>query len=154
VLAELKIGNGVYSLRLMKGWKEVKAEEDTFQRLLVLASCCLGGVKVIEILYNRQEDAWTLEIIASMTHHKSLCYASDSVDMGDGSFLIVSSSFYNKQLCVWRFTDPGVPRSENGWVDGTGYGYGTSVTRPDDTQMTEYDYDYEEDKPDTLIKEI
>jgi hypothetical protein len=119
----------------MNGVKIIKTDQKIIERLLVLASCCLGGVKIIEVIHGR-DDTWSLNILASMTQHKSLCYASDSIDIGDGSFVVVSSSFYNKQLCVWRFTDPGfsLEREE---------GYGESKTRSEKEQMMKYDYEYE-----------
>jgi hypothetical protein len=99
------------------------------RRFLILASCCYAGVRIIEALH-WGSDQWDLNVLASVTYHNSLCYASDAV-LVDGSFIIVSSSFYDKLLCVWRFTDPGLS------VDERPDGYGESEVRDESTMIGE-----------------
>lgn len=55
---------------------------------------------------------WEFQVLASVTIHKSMCYASDvaplyTTDSGDGKRIVITTSFYDKLLCVWRY-DPAV----------------------------------------------
>jgi len=45
------------------------------------------------------------EVVASVTIHKSMCYACDVLPAGEkrGKRMVVSTSFYDKLLCVWDY---------------------------------------------------
>lgn len=64
-----------------------------------------AGAKILEI--RRAEGGkWLIKIIAKFVEHESMNYASDGrcIYVGgkvDG-FVAVSTSFYDKKLCVWR----------------------------------------------------
>ena len=55
-----------------------------------------------------QTSEWTIEVLADFTEHESMNYASDmwkgsKAETPDASELVcVSSSFYDRRMCVWR----------------------------------------------------
>jgi len=73
------------------------------------------GARIIEL---KRSDSggdvpnWEFQVVAAVTIHKSMCYAcdvaplkaSESVQQSQKR-LIVSTSFYDKLLCVWNY-DP------------------------------------------------
>lgn len=111
-LAELYIGHAVYRLKLLKGYDTQRKPGES--RFRVLASCTLAGVRILEFTRN-ENGAWGIAVLASMTQHQSLCYASDvmpnppiEVGMREGlqsSVVVVSTSMYDRLLCVWRFAE-------------------------------------------------
>ncbi|KAL4901391.1 hypothetical protein BDW74DRAFT_187777 [Aspergillus multicolor] len=104
VLAEVGLGGGVWRLQLLDSTTTAgpQGEEWTF---LVLASCMHGGTRVVSISVGADGKA-NIEILAQFTEHESMNYASDvwkGKAAGSGSELrVVSSSFYDKRVCVWR----------------------------------------------------
>jgi diphthamide biosynthesis protein 7 len=49
---------------------------------------------------------WTVEVLAKFEEHKSMNYGSDVQPEEGGNSrqrTIVSTSFYDKLLCLWRF---------------------------------------------------
>lgn len=121
VLAELYIGHGVYRLKFLDDrWT---SRNTGVARLRVLASCTNAGVRILEFLRDencRKEGEWSIKVLASVTQHRSLCYASDTppltpLDMEiDGNEIsqskyhkttVVSTSMYDKLLCIWTFEE-------------------------------------------------
>ncbi|OJJ48644.1 hypothetical protein ASPZODRAFT_130744 [Penicilliopsis zonata CBS 506.65] len=102
VLAETCLGGGVWRLQLLRSEK-VSASEWMF---LVLASCMHAGTRLVRV--TRANDEWTMEVMAEFTEHQSMNYASDvwkgNAD-GSNELVVVSSSFYDKRVCLWRARD-------------------------------------------------
>ena len=50
------------------------------------------------------EAEWRFEVLAKFEEHKSMNYGSDIRPDGvaDGHMTVVSTSFYDRLLCVWR----------------------------------------------------
>ncbi len=97
VLAEKKLGGGVWSLKIL----EKVAEGPAFR---ILASCMHAGSRILEV---RQEGGkWLIDILAKFVEHESMNYASAGRPRygtaGVEGFTIVSTSFYDKKLCVWE----------------------------------------------------
>lgn len=97
---------------------------------LVLASCMHAGARVVRITWRRRQlqhsqhneqikeseleaaevGEWSIEVVAEFTEHESMNYASDvwkgagHVGVGGASdkVLCLSSSFYDKRLCLWQ----------------------------------------------------
>jgi diphthamide biosynthesis protein 7 len=108
VLAELRIGHGVYKLKFLQDLGTLSADQDI--KLQVLASCTNAGVRILEITgKDGGRGEWSINILASMTQHQSLCYASDVMPVysteKNGRRVIISTSMYDKLLCVWTFDD-------------------------------------------------
>ncbi|KAL4948277.1 hypothetical protein BDW69DRAFT_176796 [Aspergillus filifer] len=102
VLGELGLGGGVWRLQVLDT-NEGENGEWTF---LVLASCMHGGTRVVKVCIGGSEEEVGIEVLAEFTEHESMNYASD-VWRGEGEALelrVVSSSFYDKRVCVWRVT--------------------------------------------------
>ena len=62
-----------------------------------------AGVMILEI--RRDEDGkWFIHVMGKFEEHESMCYASDGRPYGVkglGGFIVISTSFYDKKLCVW-----------------------------------------------------
>ncbi|KAL4796930.1 hypothetical protein BDV19DRAFT_360102 [Aspergillus venezuelensis] len=102
VLGELGLGGGVWRLQILNS----SAGEDGEWTFVILASCMHGGTRVVRVSIGGSEEEVGIEVLAEFTEHESMNYASDAL-MGEGLKLevrVVSSSFYDKRVCVWRVT--------------------------------------------------
>ena len=69
---------------------------------VILASCMHAGSRVVR-LCKGQDGGWAFDVIAKFEEHQSMNYGSD-VQPGDGNLKsIISTSFYDKLLCLWQF---------------------------------------------------
>ncbi|OBT49105.1 hypothetical protein VE00_00135 [Pseudogymnoascus sp. WSF 3629] len=118
VLAEKKLGGGVWRLKFMDKESEKVADGDRCFR--VLASCMHAGARILEVRGSK-EGEWTIEVLARFEEHKSMNYGSDVQPLkrkdwrgnknldeegGDDDAkerIIVSTSFYDRLLCVWKY---------------------------------------------------
>lgn len=114
VLAEQGLGGGVWRLQLLST-TEIPGSDDNLERqFAVLASCMHAGTRVVRVTQKQQGQGpagWDIQILAEFTEHESMNYASDvwkgASEHSDASqtsseLLCVSSSFYDRRLCVWR----------------------------------------------------
>ncbi|THW58286.1 WD40 repeat-like protein [Aureobasidium pullulans] len=100
VLAEENLEGGVWRLKMLRA-------EGEKSRYTVLASCMHAGARIVEVKKDEGGE-WTIEVLAKFEEHKSMNYGSD-VQPGSengGEQTIISTSFYDKLLCLWRFTLP------------------------------------------------
>lgn len=103
---ELSLGGGVWRLNLIENYRV-----GMVMHFVVLISCCLAGCKIVRIEYDpRQEgeEMWKMEVVAEFTEgHQSLVYACDAKRDGQvtGNYTIVSTSYYDKKICVWEWVD-------------------------------------------------
>ena len=67
-----------------------------------------AGTRIVKLSRGEQdENDWTFEVLARFEEHKSMNYGSD-VQPGEGKVkTMVSTSFYDKLLCLWRFDSGG-----------------------------------------------
>ena len=111
VLAELNLGGGVWRLATIHSPRSSPPISDppssggiTSLHWIVLASCMYAGVRIVEV--KKYKAKWDIRILARFEEHKSMNYGSDvrprSVD-GGNAYEIVSTSFYDKLMCFWRF---------------------------------------------------
>lgn len=102
VLAEKRLYGGVWRLKLIRSWSSQCS--DNFS---VLASCMHVGVRILTIT-NSKDDGWTIKESAKFEEHKSMNYASDARSEPSGGntqdCLVVSTSFYDRKLCIWKYT--------------------------------------------------
>jgi diphthamide biosynthesis protein 7 len=118
VLAELRIGGGVWRLKFLRdytlinqtGQAGLQAGEDPIYAFRVLASCMHAGARVLEVTGSKHGD-WAIKVLAAFEEHASMNYGSDvqpvcdaAAKENDREALCVSTSFYDKLLCVWRLT--------------------------------------------------
>ena len=97
VRAERDLGGGVWRISNPFSY-EVSSHSGriTFR---VLASCMHAGAKVLEI--RKEADEWSIEVLTKFTEHESMNYASD-VRVNEKGTTFVSTSFYDRKLCVWN----------------------------------------------------
>ena len=90
------------SLTLINGPDSEVLPGPTFR---ILASCMHAGVRILEV--RRAEGGkWLINVLAKFVEHESMVYASDGRPRYGGGelagFTVVSTSFYDKKLCVWE----------------------------------------------------
>ncbi|KAI3319946.1 WD40-repeat-containing domain protein [Xylariaceae sp. AK1471] len=107
LLAEKNLGGGVWRLKLIK--LEQTSNEDAVSRkswsALILASCMHAGSRVLEITGD-YSDSCQIHVLGWFEEHKSMNYGSDfqpGTELDGRSLRCVSTSFYDKLLCLWKF---------------------------------------------------
>lgn len=93
-IAEKNLGGGVWRLKLVS-----HTSNGQQWNIRVLASCMHAGARVIDICYI-SSGACEIKTAARFEEHKSMNYGSDFQQQG--SLLCVSTSFYDKLLCLWE----------------------------------------------------
>ena len=105
LLAKKRLGGGIWRLKLLSPDELAHTGQPIFK---VLASCMHAGVRVVEVS-RRGELDWTIRVVASFEEHESMNYASDACmklgEDGVRSTKYVSTSFYDRKLCVWKIKD-------------------------------------------------
>ncbi|KAK2770841.1 WD-40 repeat-containing protein [Colletotrichum kahawae] len=101
-LGEKNLGGGVWRLKL------IDIREDAGQCCArILASCMHAGAKVVELKGPLHGEDWEIGVLARFEEHQSMNYGSDCVPVSrDGRLICVSTSFYDKRLCLWETTLP------------------------------------------------
>lgn len=104
LLAECNLGGGVWRLSVI-GEPVIGAGK---WAVTVLTSCMHAGTRVLRITGGDGGDDMEIEVLGRFEEHKSMNYGSDWVRLdepldGDGRprGMIVSTSFYDRLLCVW-----------------------------------------------------
>ena len=101
LLAEQRLQGGVWRLKVLDLIKSGEKGEISFR---VLASCMHAGARVVKV--ERSDDkTWSIRVLAKFTEHESMNYASDARDALQGEYpgvTVVSTSFYDRKLCVWN----------------------------------------------------
>lgn len=104
ILAKLDLGGGVWRLNVLEETVDlVELWNDQNVEFLVLASCMYAGTRIVQIRRNL-EGRWSMEVVARFEEHESMNYGSDWVasETGTNSRKIVSTSFYDKLVCLWH----------------------------------------------------
>lgn len=92
------LGGGVWRLGLV----DARLKADGSRRVRILASCMHAGARLVELASDANSSHWSCTIAARFEEHKSMNYASDCVSTTDDESLrCVSTSFYDKLLCLW-----------------------------------------------------
>ncbi|KAI1920367.1 hypothetical protein LOZ65_004081 [Ophidiomyces ophidiicola] len=116
VLASKNLGGGVWRLKLIKEEElpnissQIQGEPDILHSYTILASCMHGGARILRVTHTREH--WEIEILVEFKEHQSMNYASDAYsgardeddanNVRHNSALFVTSSFYDKRVCVWE----------------------------------------------------
>lgn len=104
VLAEKCLHGGVWRLKALGSTEPNKDGKINFK---VLASCMHAGVRVLRV-QRTKEGAWSINVLAKFVEHESMNYASDARKNPPGEaerLTVVSTSFYDRKLCVWSIDD-------------------------------------------------
>ncbi|KAK0384306.1 hypothetical protein NLU13_8394 [Sarocladium strictum] len=98
LLVEENLGGGVWRL------DPVKIEKIAGSwKIIILVSCMHAGARVVE-LSSVDGAAWDCNVLARFEEHKSMNYGSDFVRGTDNALLrCVTTSFYDRLLCVWEY---------------------------------------------------
>ena len=100
VLVEKRLHGGVWRLKLLGS----TVEEDNVS-FTILASCMHAGAKILKAV-RWKGDEWSIEVVSRFEEHESMNYASDACPnpiLSIKPFTVVSTSFYDRKLCVWKY---------------------------------------------------
>ncbi|KAL8949865.1 MAG: hypothetical protein Q9222_004058 [Ikaeria aurantiellina] len=108
VLAEKRLNGGVWQLQNLHIPQPLVTAASDEKYFTFLASCMHAGCRVLAVRCS-SDDTWTIEVLAKFEEHQSMNYASDARMELAGQTIkdmtFVSTSFYDKKLCVWRLED-------------------------------------------------
>jgi diphthamide biosynthesis protein 7 len=109
LLAEHGLGGGVWRLRLLDLRSD--QDQDGAWKITLLASCMHAGVRIVEIGISTTSGDCKVSVLAEFEEHKSMNYGSDVVPCSgskrtDGRVRFVSTSFYDRLLCLWEIERP------------------------------------------------
>ncbi|KAK3627765.1 hypothetical protein LTR56_018998 [Elasticomyces elasticus] len=108
VLADVNLDGGVWRLKTLGGScaPASPALSEGTRSLIILASCMHAGTRVVKLSRGR-DDVWQFEVLAQFEEHKSMNYGSDFQPSESTLKSIVSTSFYDRLLCLWKFETRG-----------------------------------------------
>ena len=66
--------------------------------MVLLCSCMHAGTRIVKLVRG-SDGAWSFEVLAKFEEHRSMNYGSD---VQPGTRDVVSTSFYDKLMCLWR----------------------------------------------------
>ena len=98
-LAESSLGGGVWRLKLID--LERTRQQDYNWRVRILASCMHAGARVVELVETRGGE-YEFRVLGRFEEHKSMNYGSDFQPERKDKLSVVSTSFYDKLLCLWE----------------------------------------------------
>lgn len=99
-LTESVLGGGVWRLNLVD--LDTNPSQNYNWRARILASCMHAGTRVVELL-KTADDEYQFRVLGRFEEHKSMNYGSDFQPGWKDKLSIVSTSFYDKLLCLWEF---------------------------------------------------
>ena len=115
IILKHRLGGGVWRLKLLN--QESCLRPDTVMRFKILASCMHTGSRVLELCYMAGMQ-WSIRILARFEEHESMNYGSDATRSKEpvhgerNGYTAISTSFYDKKLCVWNIPETFDPARE------------------------------------------
>ncbi|RDA93374.1 hypothetical protein CP533_1989 [Ophiocordyceps camponoti-saundersi (nom. inval.)] len=98
LVCDMNLEGGVWRLNLV----DTQLLFDGSWRVRILASCMHAGPRLVELTSEADGLRWACKTSARFDGHNSMNYASDCLVAGGGKSLrCVSTSFYDKLLCLW-----------------------------------------------------
>ncbi|QDS71613.1 hypothetical protein FKW77_006799 [Venturia effusa] len=118
LLADLNLGGGVWRLKLLSSSNEAPNEASNEEKGIydILASCMHAGTRIVRLTMDGVGETG-FEVLATFEENESMNYGSDVQPRREGGeevlrgFVVVSTSFYDRRVCLWRF---------DGMADGMG----------------------------------
>ncbi|KAI1863669.1 hypothetical protein JX265_008886 [Neoarthrinium moseri] len=98
LLAKANLGGGVWRL------KQISFTIDGDRWVaVILASCMHAGARILRL--SGDDEGCKIDILARFEEHTSMNYGSDfhPVDGDRQDLVCVSTSFYDKRMCIWKF---------------------------------------------------
>lgn len=86
---------GVWRLEVIES-----VSDGTTASIVLLASCMHAGCRIVR-LATQDNSEWTSEVLVKFTEHKSMNYGSACFQLGGSKLRCLSTSFYDKLLCLW-----------------------------------------------------
>ncbi|KAF2264813.1 hypothetical protein CC78DRAFT_543850 [Lojkania enalia] len=104
VLTEENLGGGVWRLKCLDCDLNVPENKEGTIVALILASCMHAGARILKLV-KHGDDNWRFEVVAKFEEHTSMNYGSDCQPFlaPDGKRTFISTSFYDRLLCLWRY---------------------------------------------------
>lgn len=103
LLTQKNLGGGVWRLDLVD-----TGSSGGSLKIRILASCMYAGARLIELL--RADDrSWSCKVLARFEEHQSMNYGCAVVpgkQQEEGKLQCISTSFYDKLLCLWECSLP------------------------------------------------
>ncbi|KAK8044842.1 hypothetical protein PG993_004866 [Apiospora rasikravindrae] len=99
LLQEINLDGGVWRLKLVS----LNKQSDCWE-VVVLASCMHAGSRVLRVTGSSKMEECGVEVVARFEEHKSMNYGSDfqpGSEVPGRDLKLVSTSFYDKLLCLW-----------------------------------------------------
>lgn len=104
VMAEMNLGGGVWRIKVISRSSSVTSESgDASEDITMLVSCMYAGARIVRLSRTGEED-WEFDVLAKFEKHESMNYGSDCQPQmtEDGRHTFVTTSFYDRLLCLWR----------------------------------------------------
>lgn len=98
LLAEMGLGGGVWRLKLI----DLRRGPGEIWEAWILASCMHAGARVVQA-WAAEDEMYGFGVLGRFEEHKSMNYGSDFQPRWKGKMPVVSTSFYDKLLCIWEF---------------------------------------------------
>ncbi|KAK4228152.1 hypothetical protein QBC38DRAFT_475813 [Podospora fimiseda] len=98
-LAESGLGGGVWRLKLIT--LDRTPTETHVWKATILASCMHTGARVVEVVGSK-DGQYEFRVLTRFEEHKSMNYGSDFQPVWKDKLSIVSTSFYDRLLCLWE----------------------------------------------------
>ncbi|GAB0137966.1 hypothetical protein EsDP_00006216 [Epichloe bromicola] len=108
LLCDINLGGGVWRLNLIDASCSELSPAATAE-IRVLASCMHAGARIVTIATHDGQD-WEATVVGRFEEHQSMNYASDFIKLSQTrSLRCISTSFYDKRLCLWDYDLPRGP---------------------------------------------
>jgi len=112
ILHENNLEGGVWRLKQIAE-NTIQTIKEVRYTVMVLVSCMYAGAKIVELSLLLEDEGrggvWDSKVVATFSEHESMCYACDVQRLADeaeeGMRTILSCSFYDKRLCLWKWND-------------------------------------------------
>ncbi|KAH7083928.1 hypothetical protein FB567DRAFT_473985 [Paraphoma chrysanthemicola] len=111
VLAEMNLSGGVWRLKVLSRKPVLDDDADQAswgcgsrpEEFLLLVSCMHAGTRIMKLAC--VDEVWQFEVLAKFEEHKSMNYGSDNQPKlnAQGQRTFLSTSFYDRLLCLWRY---------------------------------------------------
>ncbi|KAI1498414.1 hypothetical protein F5X99DRAFT_393444 [Biscogniauxia marginata] len=110
LLADENLGGGVWRLKLIRldEASEVETLNQTWWTALILASCMHAGSRILKVSGDYSENCH-IKVLGRFEEHKSMNYGSDfepGSEQAGRTLRCVSTSFYDRLLCLWEGIAP------------------------------------------------
>ncbi|KAK4194393.1 hypothetical protein QBC40DRAFT_270155 [Triangularia verruculosa] len=102
-LVEMGLGGGVWRLKLID--LDQTPNEKYRWRARILASCMHTGSRVVDVL-QAADGEHHIQVLGRFEDHKSMNYGSDFYPARKDKLTVVSTSFYDRLLCLWQLELP------------------------------------------------